>query len=42
MPLLWPIDNRAFSIPRRLYRAALAVGVAERLTAVKPETTRRF
>jgi membrane-bound metal-dependent hydrolase YbcI (DUF457 family) len=42
MPLLWPIDNRAFSIPRRLYRATLAVGVGRRLTAVKPETTRRL
>jgi len=33
MPLLWPIDNRAFSIPRRLYRAALAVGVGRGLMA---------
>jgi membrane-bound metal-dependent hydrolase YbcI (DUF457 family) len=28
MPLLWPIKNRAFSIPRRLYVASLAGALA--------------
>ena len=35
MPLLWPIDNRAFRVPRRMYRTALAVGVARRLVGFR-------
>jgi membrane-bound metal-dependent hydrolase YbcI (DUF457 family) len=31
MPLLWPINNRAFSIPRRLYVASLAGAVVRSL-----------
>jgi membrane-bound metal-dependent hydrolase YbcI (DUF457 family) len=27
MPLLWPINNRGFTIPRRLYVASLAAGL---------------
>lgn len=33
MPLLWPIANRAFSIPRAVYVAALIAGVARRVMA---------
>jgi membrane-bound metal-dependent hydrolase YbcI (DUF457 family) len=35
VPLLWPIDNRAFSIPRNLYLALLGAGLARRLAGAR-------